>query len=204
SFNRSNVSTSASCQGSQCLFAFYGGETSYHRHLFLLQLSNLLLCLWLINFSLALEQCTLAGTFASYYWARRKPQDIPPCPLFSSFSRALRYHTGSLAFGALILSVAQLVRIILEYVEQRLKGVNNVVSRFLLHCLQCCFWCLEKFIRYMNRNAYIMVAIYGKNFCTSAREAFFLLMRNVVRTAVLDRVTDFLLFLGKALIAGGV
>ncbi|KAI4809937.1 hypothetical protein KUCAC02_018792, partial [Chaenocephalus aceratus] len=176
SFNRSNVSTSASCQGSQCLFAFYGGETSYHRHLFLLQLSNLLLCLWLINFSLALEQCTLAGTFASYYWARRKPQDIPPCPLFSSFSRALRYHTGSLAFGALILSVAQL----------------------------CCFWCLEKFIRYMNRNAYIMVAIYGKNFCTSAREAFFLLMRNVVRTAVLDRVTDFLLFLGKALIAGGV
>ncbi|KAK5918800.1 hypothetical protein CgunFtcFv8_022752 [Champsocephalus gunnari] len=204
SFNRSNVSMSASCQGSQCLFAFYGGETSYHRHLFLLQLSNLLLCLWLINFSLALEQCTLAGTFASYYWARRKPQDIPPCPLFSSFSRALRYHTGSLAFGALILSVAQLVRIILEYVEQRLKGVNNVVSRFLLHCLQCCFWCLEKFIRYMNRNAYIMVAIYGKNFCTSAREAFFLLMRNVVRTAVLDRVTDFLLFLGKALIAGGV
>ncbi|XP_034055512.1 choline transporter-like protein 5-A [Gymnodraco acuticeps] len=204
SFNRSNVSTSASCQGSQCLFAFYGGETSYHRHLSLLQLSNLLLCLWLINFSLALEQCTLAGTFASYYWARRKPQDIPPCPLFSSFSRALRYHTGSLAFGALILSVAQLVRIILEYVEQRLKGVNNVVSRFLLHCLQCCFWCLEKFIRYMNRNAYIMVAIYGKNFCTSAREAFFLLMRNVVRTAVLDRVTDFLLFLGKALIAGGV
>lgn len=25
------------------------------------------------------------------------------------------------------------------------------------------------------------VAIYGKNFCTSAREAFFLLMRNMVR-----------------------
>lgn len=49
-----------------------------------------------------------------------------------------------------------------------------------------------------------MVAVYGKNFCTSAREAFFLLMRNVVRVAVLDRVTDFLLFLGKVLIAGGV
>ncbi|XP_029309932.1 choline transporter-like protein 5-A isoform X2 [Cottoperca gobio] len=204
SFNRSIISTSASCLGSQCLFAFYGGETSYHHHLFLLQLSNLLLGLWLINFSLALEQCTLAGTFASYYWAKRKPQDIPPCPLFSSFSRAIRYHTGSLAFGALILSAAQLLRIILEYLEQKLKGVDSSLSRFILNCLKCCFWCLEKFIRYMNRNAYIMVAIYGKNLCTSAREAFFLLMRNVVRTAVLDRVTDFLLFLGKVLIAGGV
>ncbi|XP_078121095.1 choline transporter-like protein 5-A isoform X2 [Sander vitreus] len=203
-FNRSSISQSALCQASQCLFAFYGGETSYHRHLFLLQLYNLLIFLWLLNFSLALEQCTLAGTFASYYWARRKPQDIPACPLFSSFSRAIRYHTGSLAFGALILSVAQLVRIILEYLENKLKGVDNSLSRFIMHCLKCCFWCLEKVIRYMNRNAYIMVAIYGKNFCSSAREAFFLLMRNVVRVAVLDRVTDFLLFLGKVLIAGGV
>ncbi|KAF0047504.1 hypothetical protein F2P81_001137 [Scophthalmus maximus] len=203
-FNRTNISTSALCLGSQCLFAFYGGETSYHRHLPLLQLSNLLVFLWLVNFSLALEQCTLAGTFASYYWAKRKPQDIPACPLFSSFSRAVRYHTGSLAFGALILSVVQLLRIILEFLEQKLKGLDNSLSRFLMCCLKCCFWCLDKFIRYMNHNAYIMVAIYGQNFCTSAREAFFLLMRNVVRVAVLDRVTDFLLFLGKVLIAGGV
>uniref|UniRef100_A0A3B4ZF78 Choline transporter-like protein n=1 Tax=Stegastes partitus TaxID=144197 RepID=A0A3B4ZF78_9TELE len=183
-FNRTNISESALCLGSKCLFAFYGGETSYHRYLFLLQLSNLLVFLWLVNFSLALEQCTLAGTFASYYWAKRKPQDIPPCPLFLSFNRAIRYHTGSLAFGALILSVVQLFKIILEYLEQRLKGVDNSLSRSIMCCLKCCFWCLEKFLRYMNHNAYIMVAIYGKNFCTSAREAFFLLMRNVVRKTV--------------------
>ncbi|XP_054623629.1 choline transporter-like protein 5-A isoform X2 [Dunckerocampus dactyliophorus] len=203
-FNRSSISKETGCLGSQCLFALYGGETLYHRYLFLLQLSNLLIFLWLVNFSLALEQCTLAGTFSSYYWARRKPQDVPPCSLFSAFSTAVRYHTGSLAFGALILSVVQLFRIILEYLQQKLKGLDNRLSRFLICCLQCCFWCLEKFLCYMNRNAYIMMAIYGKNFCTSAREAFFLLMRNMVRVAVLDRVTDFLLFLGKVMIAGGI
>lgn len=91
----------------------------------------------------------------------------------------------------------------------------------------------------------LQVAIYGKNFCTSARDAFFLLMRNMIRwlhlfvilefgtnalefifqvwfhlivslfclqrikdclssfrVAVLDKVTDFLLFLGKLLIVG--
>ncbi|XP_062261027.1 choline transporter-like protein 5-A isoform X3 [Platichthys flesus] len=203
-FNRTNISTSALCLGTQCQFAFYGGETSYYRYLFLLQLFNLLVFLWLVNFSLALEQCTLAGTFANYYWAKRKPHDIPACSLLLSFIRAVRYHTGSLAFGALILSVVQLLRIILEYLEQKLKGIDNSLSRFIMCCLKCCFWCLEKFIRYLNHNAYIMVAIYGKSFCTSAEEAFFLLMRNVVRVAVLDRVADFLLFLGKLLIAGGV
>uniref|UniRef100_A0A674DAB1 Choline transporter-like protein n=1 Tax=Salmo trutta TaxID=8032 RepID=A0A674DAB1_SALTR len=198
------TNVSKTCPGAQCTFAFYGGETPYHRYLFILQLSNLLIFLWLVNFIIALGQCTLAGAFASYYWARRKPQDIPTCPLFSSFSRAIRYHTGSLAFGALILALVQMARIILEYLDSKLKGASNVAARFLLCCLKCCFWCLERFIKFMNRNAYIMIAIYGKCFCTSARDAFCLLMRNVVRVAVLDRVTDFLLFLGKVLIAGSV
>uniref|UniRef100_A0A8C7ILI1 Choline transporter-like protein n=1 Tax=Oncorhynchus kisutch TaxID=8019 RepID=A0A8C7ILI1_ONCKI len=198
------TNVSKTCPGAQCTFAFYGGETPYHRYLFILQLSNLLIFLWLVNFIIALGQCTLAGAFASYYWARRKPQDIPTCPLFSSFSRAIRYHTGSLAFGALILALVQMARVILEYLDSKLKGASNVAARFLLCCLKCCFWCLERFIKFMNRNAYIMIAIYGKCFCTSARDAFCLLMRNVVRVAVLDRVTDFLLFLGKVLIAGSV
>uniref|UniRef100_A0A4W5R1J2 Choline transporter-like protein n=1 Tax=Hucho hucho TaxID=62062 RepID=A0A4W5R1J2_9TELE len=192
------------CPGSQCTFAFYGGESLYHRYIFVLQLGNLLVFLWLVNFTIALGQCTLAGAFASYYWALRKPQDIPSCPLFSSFSRAVRYHTGSLAFGSLILAVVQMFRIVLEYLDHKLKGAHNAFARFLICCLKCCFWCLEHFIKFMNRNAYIMIAIYGKNFCTSAKDAFFLLMRNVVRVAVLDKVTDFLLFLGKVLISGSV
>uniref|UniRef100_A0A3B4DCB9 Choline transporter-like protein n=1 Tax=Pygocentrus nattereri TaxID=42514 RepID=A0A3B4DCB9_PYGNA len=201
-FSQSNVSQV--CPGSQCTFAFYGGESVYHRYIFVLQLCNLLVFLWLVNFIIALGQCTLAGAFASYYWALKKPADIPACPLAASFSRALRYHTGSLAFGALILSIVQFFRIVLEYLDHKLKGAHNAFVRFLLCCMKCCFWCLERFIKFMNRNAYIMIAIYGKNFCASARDAFFLLMRNVVRVAVLDKVTDFLLFLGKLLISGSV
>uniref|UniRef100_A0A3P8S5Q6 Choline transporter-like protein n=1 Tax=Amphiprion percula TaxID=161767 RepID=A0A3P8S5Q6_AMPPE len=201
-FNKSNITKV--CPGSQCMFAFYGGESMYHRYILVLHLCNLFVFLWLVNFTIALGQCTLAGAFASYYWALKKPDDIPACPLYSSFSRAIRYHTGSLAFGSLILAVVQMVRIVLEYLDHKLKGSQNACTRFLLCCLKCCFWCLERFIKFINRNAYIMIAIYGKNFCTSSKDAFFLLMRNVVRVAVLDKVTDFLLFLGKLLISGSV
>ena len=71
-------------------------------------------------------------------------------------------------------------------------------------CCACCLWCLEKFLKFINKNAYIMVrsethfqglftlqtsynliilqvALYGKNFLWSAKEAFSLLMRNILR-----------------------
>ncbi|XP_023272090.1 choline transporter-like protein 2 isoform X1 [Seriola lalandi dorsalis] len=190
------------CPDSQCLFAFYGGETVYHKYLIGLQFYNVFLFFWCANFVIGLGQMTLAGAFASYYWAFVKPDDMPAFPVFSSLGRSLRYHTGSLAFGSLILSIVQIIRVLLEYLDHKLKGAQNKFAKFLLCCLKCCFWCLEKFIKFLNRNAYIMVAIYGKNFCTSARDAFFLLMRNMIRVAILDKVTDFLLFLGKLLIVG--
>ncbi|KAL0993018.1 hypothetical protein UPYG_G00102240 [Umbra pygmaea] len=200
-----NFSTSVmqtECPRSQCLFAFYGGETVYHKYLIGLQFYNVFLFFWCANFVTALGQMTLAGAFASYYWAFVKPDDMPAFPIFASLGRSLRYHTGSLAFGSLILSIIQVIRVLLEYIDHKLQGAQNKCTKFLLCCLKCCFWCLEKFIKFLNRNAYIMVALYGKNFCTSARDAFFLLMRNMIRVAVLDKVTDFLLFLGKLLIMG--
>ncbi|CAK7304598.1 Choline transporter-like protein 5 [Vulpes lagopus] len=192
-------------------------------------------------------ECALAGAFASYYWAFRKPDDIPPYPLFTAFGRAIRYHTGSLAFGSLLLALIQMFKIVLEYLDRRLKGncsmcsctlgasvedgkfrgllchhlgpfykglaymllqrrytndAQNNISKFLQCCLKCCFWCLENVIKYFNRNAYVMIAIYGKNFCRSARDAFNLLMRNILKVAVMDKVTDFVLILGKILVAG--
>uniref|UniRef100_A0A8C8SKE3 Choline transporter-like protein n=1 Tax=Pelusios castaneus TaxID=367368 RepID=A0A8C8SKE3_9SAUR len=192
------------CEVVGCTFYAYNTEGLFQRNLFNLQVYNVVGLLWVANFALALGQCVLAGAFASFYWAREKPRDIPACALISSFLRTLRYHVGSLAFGALILTIVQLIRIILEYLDHKLKGAQNPFTRCLLCCLKCCFWCLEKFIKFLNRNAYIMIAIYGKNFCTSAKNAFKLLMRNIIRVVVLDKVTDLLLLFGKLLVVGGV
>uniref|UniRef100_A0A663DRF8 Choline transporter-like protein n=1 Tax=Aquila chrysaetos chrysaetos TaxID=223781 RepID=A0A663DRF8_AQUCH len=177
---RCQRSSSCALTAPSASFAFYGGETAYHKYLIILQFFNVFMFFWLANFVIALGQVTLAGAFASYYWAFKKPDDMPAFPLFSAFGRALRYHTGSLAFGSLILAIVQVIRVTLEYLDHRLKAADNKFAKFLLSCLKCCFWCLEKFIKFLNRNAYIMIAVYGTNFCTSARNAFFLLMRNII------------------------
>lgn len=75
---------------SQCLFSGYGGEF-YQRNLFWFQLYNLFLWFWMMFFVIALGQMTLAGAFASYYWAWNKPKDIPMFAVTESFWRSLRF-----------------------------------------------------------------------------------------------------------------
>ncbi|XP_070533018.1 choline transporter-like protein 4 [Ptychodera flava] len=184
----------------ECIFIEYAGDPN----LFRMQIYALFGLFWIMNFIVALDQIVLAGAFASYYWAFNKPKDIPVFPVSGSLWRTLRYHLGSIAFGSFIIAVIQLIRAMLDYMDHKLKGSENRVAKFILKCMKCCFWCLEKFMKFLNKNAYILVAVYGKNFCTSAKNAFFLLMRNIVRVVVLDKITDFLLFMGKLMVTSAV
>lgn len=194
-----NESTSESME-KFCDFVRYGGDnyTTY------LELFVLFMTFWIINFVTSLNQMVLSGAFASYYWAFNKPNDVPRFPIIYSFGRALRYHLGSLAFGSLIIAVVQLVRVILDYIDYKLRDSNNKVAKFMLKCMKCCLWCLENFLKFLNKNAYIMIAIHGKNFCTSAKKAFSMIMRNALRTVIVDKVTDLIMFLSKLMVTAAV
>ena len=92
--------------------------------------------------------------------------------LFRSYTQYHLHFQGTIAFGSLIIAVIQLARSILSYVESKLKAFNNDLTKCLLCLCKCCLWCLEKFMRFINRNAYIVCAIKSTNFCSSAKTAF--------------------------------
>ncbi|XP_065829328.1 choline transporter-like protein 4 [Oscarella lobularis] len=201
-FNETKAAFPNETFGMDCVFeAFEISNT-----LLGMQVYNLFGLLWTSNYVLALGQCSLAGAFASYYWAPPPggpKKNLPSLPLTRAFFRALVWHTGSLAFGALIIAIIQMIRLILGYTQKKLKGASdNEVARFFLKCLSCCFWCLEKIFRYINKNAYILVAIYGYHFCKACCRAFNLLMRNIVRVFVLTNITTFVFFLCRLLVIG--
>ena len=168
-----------------------------------MQWFNLFGFFWAMNFVTAYAELVLAGVFATWYWTFNK-SDVPYFTLGNSIMNAFVFHLGTVAFGSLIIAIIKMVRAVLDYVETQLNKFNNDLTKCLLCMCKCCLWCLEKFMRFVNRNAYIMCAIKSTNFCTSARDAFSLLMRNVVRVVVLNNVVNFLLFLGKLVIMTGV
>lgn len=65
----------------------------------------------------AIEQCTVAGAVATWYFADNKRK--LGWPIVGSFWRTIRYHLGSLALGALLIAIVQVFRILLAYVQGR-------------------------------------------------------------------------------------
>ncbi|KPP75934.1 choline transporter-like protein 1-like [Scleropages formosus] len=127
--------------------------------------------IWISEFILACQQMTVAGAVVTYYFTRDK-SNLPLTPILTSVFRLVRYHLGTVAKGSFIITLVKIPRLILMYIHNQLKG----------------------------KNAYTATAINSTNFCTSARDAFVILVENALRVAAINTVGDFVLFLGKILI----
>ncbi|MBA0654568.1 hypothetical protein Goklo_021546 [Gossypium klotzschianum] len=178
---------------------------------------------WATQFFIACSSTVIAGSVASYYWARgetsatpmwaiwdlprakRDAEDprpeIPFLPVFASMKRLIRYNLGSVALGSLVVSFVESIRFILESIRRKLK-VAGVTSdgwfgKIGNHTSQGCLRCVEWTIKSVNRNAYIMIAITGKSFFKASEIATELIMNNILRIGKVNVIGDVILFLGK-------
>ena len=223
----SNCST---CPESACVFHRYGPRTAH----LVLQWYNIFIFLWSVGVVSGLGDITIAGAVANWYWTFKKETDLPTnilrnwCNLFvlftfhfqkmtkinfssginlwprTSFKRSLRYHLGTVACGSFILAVAQLARLSVEYLNDKIQRAtaNNSVAKAIIWCLRGCFFFLEKVIKYINRNAFVMTAMVGTGFWKSSQDAFHLITNNIVRGFFVNQVTDFVMILGKIFVIG--
>jgi len=185
----------SSCPEASCQFVKYIKSRDFS----LLQAMNVFGLYWGLFFCSSFSQLVLAAVFSHWYW-RRGNDRLPSWPLGRAIGITTVFHLGTVAFGSLIIAFIKFIRIVLEYVEKKSKKLNNEVGKCILCCCKSCLWCLQKVMCFINRNAFIMCAINSTNFYTSAKDAFNLLMRNLVRVMVLNSVCDFLLFIGKVVI----
>lgn len=109
----------------------------------------------------ALNQFCIASTAAIWYFSDKDPHNLKKKqvnkPVSKSWYRAFRYHPGTMAFGSFLLAVVKMLQIIMNYVERQIasKGEMNKVKKAIINCLKCCLKCLERFIKFLNKNAYI-------------------------------------------------
>ncbi|XP_018567705.1 choline transporter-like protein 1 [Anoplophora glabripennis] len=159
---------------------------------------NFFAMLWMAQFVIGCQHMVIAGAVAKWYFTRTKSKlDSPVC---HSFCNLTRYHLGSVALGSFLIATVQFLRVILKILEKYLKGKQGKCVEGILKCCQCCLYCFEKILKYLSRNAYVEVAIYGYTFCEAGQQAFKLLSSNLLRVAAINSVGDFVLFLGKVVV----
>ncbi|XP_075567348.1 choline transporter-like protein 3 [Pelecanus crispus] len=155
--------------------------------------------IWTSEFILACQQMTIAGAVVTCYFNRNK-NSPPPHPVLSSISVLFCYHLGTAAKGSFLITILRIPRIVLLYLYNILNQKENACAKCLFKCCFCCFWCQESCLRYFNQHAYTTTAINGTNFCTSAKDAVFILAKNSAKLASISCFGDFLLFLGKVFV----
>ncbi|CAF0859236.1 unnamed protein product [Adineta ricciae] len=150
---------------------------------------NLFAYIWFSSFLFAFDRIVQAGVFGNYYWS--KQSFTTSCPLIYSIVITIRYHLGSIVFGALVITLFNHLRMILNYLNRKLSRFNGCCL------LTCFFWLFEKFLKFLNTNSYILIATHGYSFCKAARRAFLYISTNCIRFFIVINLTQWILLCGR-------
>ena len=154
---------------------------------------------WNFFLVLGLTQFVLAYMCCKWYFyqGRRLPLSNM---LSGAFCSAFYYHLGSIAFGSLLLASISTIKAVLAYFYNQLKTLEgNAGSRFaeyLYRCIFCFLNFFENFIQFLTKHSYTQIAMSGKSFYGSAKDAFYLSVRNSGRFGLVHE-------LGKLFVAFG-
>ncbi len=115
----------------------------------------------------------IASACAMWYFSHG-PNDTLDSPIIRSYKMVFRYHFGSLAFGSLVLAIIQFMQLIVQVLKKQGEQAapGNKCMQYLTNCVACCLACVERIVQFINKTAYIQIAIRGKNFCMAAKDGF--------------------------------
>lgn len=163
--------------------------------------------LWTNEFLLGVGYVVLAIVFAMFYFKRGDRSAMTGSPILYALNIVVWKHLGTVAFGSLVIAIIKFIRFLVTFAEKRIRRVvksgDTCGGKACLCICKYCLWMLEQFMKFLNKNAYIIVAISGRNYCWSAIHALQIILKNVLRFAVVNFVTTVILFLGRLIVAGG-
>ncbi|OBZ70731.1 Protein PNS1 [Grifola frondosa] len=137
------------------------------------------------------------GPFGSwYYFGPREQGMMPPHPTLSAFVRASTLSLGSIAFGSLIVTLLELLRMILNAARNSANADGHPIEACLAMCAECFVGCIEAAVQYFNRYAYIEISLYGKSYLKAARDTWHLFTDRGIDAIVNDSLVGMTLTWG--------
>jgi len=158
--------------------------------------------LWVSAFLGAMTIFVIASATCMWYYSHAPGSELS-LPVWRSYKMIFRYHWGSLAFGSLLLAIVQFLQMVVELFKRQMdaNGTSNKCMEYVLKCIECALACVECIVKFINTQAYIQIALRGKNFCYAAKDGFELVWSNPLRYAIVGGIGTVIMFLGKIIIA---
>jgi len=122
--------------------------------------------------------------------------------LIVGFGTGITVHLGTLALGSFCIAVFRFFRLICWAIEKQAQHEGNVILKILARVIGCCLDCFRKFFEFMNKNAYIDVAITSNNFCGAARDVMSFMASQGATIAILNGACTIFSIGGMMLISG--
>ncbi|OJA18624.1 hypothetical protein AZE42_01778 [Rhizopogon vesiculosus] len=145
---------------------------------------------------------TLAGGAYGnwYYFGPRDQGQMPKHPTLGAFGRASTLSLGSIAFGSLIVTILEIIRLILNAVRNNANAQGSFVEACLACCAEFFVGCIEGLVRYFNRYAYIEIALYGKPYLQAAKNTWTMFKDRGIDALVNDSLVGMTLMWGAYVI----
>lgn len=177
---------------------------------------NFFMLLWTANFFLALGFFIMALVVCSWYFSATaveidqyengietgKTKYTNPGTLCRAICVAFRYHLGTLFFGSLLIAIIQFIRALMLYIEKTYleKYKDNATIKVVIWCIHCWLACIERIVKIISYNAFIICGIKNQGFLSSAVDALTLLTANIIRVSMLEFLATAACFLIKVFI----
>jgi len=144
---------------------------------------------WLMEFTNAMSQYVLAWTSQVWYftpYVRGEKLDLPACGVCRGYADAIALHTGTLAFGSLLITLCRGLRMVIGALAEAAQDTDNPCAACLGCLCFCAVGCFESCLEFLNKSAYMDVAITSSNFCAAGRNAIIVLAENAQTVTVLN------------------
>merc|ERR1711976_282151 len=170
---------------------------------------NLFFGLWLVAFMVSFNVFWISSSAVIWFFQQGEGQEegskSRKNPCCTGWCWAAWYHMGSIAFGSFILAVIWAIQIIMAYIDRKMKDAQakNKCIELVFKYVHCCLACFEKCIQFLNKQAYIQVALTNKNFCSSAWKAFTVVLSHMVDFSMLALIGNFFMYIAIILISFG-
>lgn len=119
--------------------------------------------------------------------------------LLYSFKLAHIYHTGSIAAGAFIIALIELIKLIFLYLAKKAEKASggNKLIKAVVCVAECILSCIEKICDYINQAAFAYIAITGDGFCEGAWKGFLLNVKHMLAFTFANWIAKIFILLGK-------